>query len=211
MDLRQLRGGDDLVLAGVGPAIGNVVFDRIIEQNRVLRHDADGAANTRLLHRAQILAIDGDSSSADVVKTIKEPRQGRLSRAAGTDHRDRAPRRYGERHVEQNLAVGLVTKIDMLEAHLAGARQKRCGARRILDFGILIDKVEHALHVGHRLLDLAINDTQKIERDIELDHEGVDQHQIADGHRASDHTQRRPPHDQRYSNGDDRALPDIEQ
>src|SRR6202023_1252194 len=121
----------------IGPAIGDVVFDRVIEQNRVLGHDPDGGASTGLVPPAQFRPVWSYSSSADVVKTIKEPRQRRLSRAAGTDHRDRAPGRYGERHVEQNLAVGLVTKIDMLEAHLAGARHERCGARRILDFGIL--------------------------------------------------------------------------
>jgi hypothetical protein len=33
---------------GAGPAVGDVVFHRVVEQHRVLRHDADGRAQAGL-------------------------------------------------------------------------------------------------------------------------------------------------------------------
>ena len=37
-------GGDDLRPRGVGPAVGDVLGDRAVEQERLLQHDADVAA-----------------------------------------------------------------------------------------------------------------------------------------------------------------------
>ena len=63
------------VARGGGVAIGDVVVDRVIEQHRVLRHDADGAAQARLGDVADVLAVDGDAPSrlaggADVVEAV---------------------------------------------------------------------------------------------------------------------------------------------
>src|SRR5207237_10218309 len=37
MDLRELRGGDDFVRCGAGTAVRNVVFDRVVEEHRILQ------------------------------------------------------------------------------------------------------------------------------------------------------------------------------
>ncbi len=91
-----------------------------------------------------------------------------------------------ERDVEQDLPVRLVAEIDVLEAHLAIRNAQRRGAGRILDLGVLLDQPEQPLHVGERLLDLAVDDAEEVERNVELDHEGVDQHEVADRHRVID-------------------------
>ena len=44
VDLRHAGRGLDLGLAGTRPAVGDVGGDRVVEQHRVLRHDADRAA-----------------------------------------------------------------------------------------------------------------------------------------------------------------------
>jgi hypothetical protein len=43
VDARGARGFFHLGAAGAGAAVGDVVFHRVVEQHRVLRHDADGA------------------------------------------------------------------------------------------------------------------------------------------------------------------------
>ena len=121
------------------------------------------------------------------------------------------PRRNREAHVEQDLPVQLVPEIDMLEAHFAVADVERRGAGGVGNFRVLLREREHSLHVGQRLFDLAVQDAQKIERNVELDHERVDEHEIADGHGPVDDTHGRPPHDQRHRDRDDRALHDVQE
>ena len=76
---------------------------------------------------------------------------------------------------------------------------------------MLVREPEHPLHVGERLLDLAVQNAQEVERNVELDHERVDQHEIANGHRLVDHADRRAPHDQRHGDRDDRALRHVQE
>ena len=198
-------------MRGPGPTVGDVVLDRVVEQHRVLRDDSDRRTHARLLHRAQVLAVDRDAPRRDVIEAIQEARERRLSRAARSDHGDRASRGNRERDVEQDLPVRLVGEIDVLEADLGRRDPERRSARRVANFGVLLDQVEHPLHVRQRLLDLAVDHAEEVERNVELEHERVDQHQIADGHRVIDHPDRCPPHDERHRDGDDRALADVEQ
>ena len=115
-----------------------------------------------------------------------------------------------ERNIEQDLPRGFVEKIDVLEAHLGAAHDERHRAGTIGDLRVLADQIEQALHVGHRLLDLAIDDAEEVERHIKLQHEAVHQHEVADRHVAGDDAGGRTPHDERYRDGNDRALPDVE-
>ncbi len=59
VDLGQPRRFLDLGIAGADPAIGDVVADRVVEQHRVLRNDADGGAQARLRDVADVLPVDG--------------------------------------------------------------------------------------------------------------------------------------------------------
>ena len=43
VDVRGARRGDDLLARRLGPAVGDVVVDRVVEQHGVLRNDADRA------------------------------------------------------------------------------------------------------------------------------------------------------------------------
>src|SRR3546814_12650950 len=63
---------------GIRLAVGDVVVDRIVEQNRVLRDDADRLAQALLRYRADILSIDADGACVDVV----EPEQDKIGRAS---------------------------------------------------------------------------------------------------------------------------------
>ena len=99
VDLRRPRGRDHLVAAGARPAVCDVVFHRVVEQHRVLRNDADRAAQARLRHVAQVLAVDRDAPDVHVVEAIQQPRERALARARRPDHRDRLCGRDFEAHV----------------------------------------------------------------------------------------------------------------
>jgi hypothetical protein len=73
-----------------------------------------------------------------------------------------------------------------------------------------LSRVEHALDVRQRLADFAIDDAEKVERDVELDQEGVDQHQVADGHPAVDDAAGGAPHHRRDAERDDQLLAEVE-
>ena len=74
MDLGSLGRLDDLVFAGAIPAIGDVVLDRIIEQDCILRHHANGGAQCFLTDVANILTIDPDRALPDIIKPEQETR-----------------------------------------------------------------------------------------------------------------------------------------
>lgn len=93
----------------------------------------------------------------------------------------------GCRYVEQDLPECVVGEIDGVETDLDLAVRQGLRAGRIDDFARRVQQVEHALDVGQRLSDFAIDDAEEVERHVELDQEGVDQHEIADGQRTGEH------------------------
>ncbi len=72
MDRGGARGGDDVVLASAWLAIGDVVLDAVVEQHRILRHDADRGAQRFLGEPAQVLCVDADAAAIDVVEAEQQ-------------------------------------------------------------------------------------------------------------------------------------------
>jgi hypothetical protein len=132
------------------------------------------------------------------------------ARARGPDHRHRLAGRHLEADVVQDRPVVVVGEADVVEAHAALQHRQRLRARRVGDLAVLAEQREHLLHVHRRLLDLAVDHAQEVERNVELDHQRVDQHQVAERERAIDHAQRGAPHQQRDRGGDDQALAQVE-
>ncbi len=208
--MRGARCSRDVLPAGTRPAVGDVVFDRVVEEHGVLRHDSDGRPQAGLRDRAHVLTVDQDPSRADLVEPEQQPRERRLAGTGRADDGSRRPARDREVHVEQHLAPRVVGEVHMLEPHLGGPDLERARAGFIGDLAVLLEQQEHAVHVGQALLDLAVDDAEEVHRNVELDHEGVDQHQVADRHPALDDPERRAPQDQRQRNRDDRLLPRVQ-
>ncbi|MNW08200.1 hypothetical protein D3C71_2049430 [compost metagenome] len=73
----------------------------------------------------------------------------------------------------------------IVKAQLGLALQlQRVRAGRIGHFALFVHQGEHAVQIGEALLDFAVQGAQKVERNVQLDHEGIDHHQVA---------QRQPP------------------
>lgn len=98
VDMGQLRRPLDFLDRGAGTAIGDVVEDRVVEQDGVLRDDTDGGAQRRLRDGRDVLAVDQDAARVRIVEAEQQPADGRFSGAAGADDGDRAPGRDREGH-----------------------------------------------------------------------------------------------------------------
>ena len=204
----------DLGAVGAGAAVGDVVFDRVVEQHRVLRDDADRRAQARLRHARGCPGRRSRSRPrVDVVEAEQQPRQrATCPTPDGPTTATVLPAGISKLDAVQDLAVGVVA-----EAHVArSAPRRRATASgsapgRVGDLAVLAEQREHLLHVDQRLLDLAVDHAEEVERDVELDHQRVDQHQVAERHRPGDDADGRAPHQQRHRAGDDQALAEVEQ
>ena len=211
MDACRLRSRLDLALRGTRPAVGDVVGHRVVEQHRVLRHDADRAAQAVLRERADVVPGDGDAPGAHVVEAEHQPRQRALAGARRTDHRHRVACRDLEAEIVQDRPRGLVGKAHVLEAHhrrCVGMQRDRI--RRVLNLALALEQAEHLLQIGQRLLDLAVDHAQEVERNVELDHERVDHHQIAQRHAPRDHALGGAPQHGDQGDGDQQLLAGVE-
>ena len=126
------------------------------------------------------------------------------------DHRHGASRRDLEIDVEQDLAARIVAEIDVLEAHSDEAGLERAGTVGVGHLAMRMHQPEHALDVGQRLADLAIQDAEEIQRDVELKQERVDHDDVSETHLATRHAVRGLPHHQRHGDRDDQRLTGVE-
>ena len=78
----------DLVLAGVGAAVADVVADRAVEERGVLGHHADLLAERLLGDRGDVLAVDQDAPALEVVEAEEQVDERRLARAGAADDAD---------------------------------------------------------------------------------------------------------------------------
>ena len=76
MDLCRPRRVFNLGLGGVMAAVGDVVIDCIVEQNRVLRHHTYHLMQRRLGDIADVLAINADGPARYIVKPEQQPPDG---------------------------------------------------------------------------------------------------------------------------------------
>src|SRR4029077_7213460 len=115
-----------------------------------------------------------------------------------------------EARVEQDLAPRLVAEIDVLAAHRRRPRRQVDGGGAGRPLTALDEKPEHAVHVRQRLLDVAVDAAEEVERYVELYEEPVHEHEVADGQRPVRHSLRGQDHEQRHGPGDDQALADVQ-
>ncbi|EWS63580.1 hypothetical protein Y695_03186 [Hydrogenophaga sp. T4] len=149
---------------------------------------------------------------AHVVKAVEQAGQRALARTGGPDHRHRLAGRDVKADAMQDLARRLVGEAHVLELDRRRTVEHQVLRTRLVgDFALLLQQHEHLVQVGQALLDLAVEHPQEPQRDVELDHEGVDHHQIAQRHAAVGHTLRRAPEHEHQRDRDHQLLPGVQQ
>ncbi|ESS36533.1 hypothetical protein P355_2306 [Burkholderia cenocepacia KC-01] len=213
VELRAARRRDHLAAGRVALAVRDVVRERVVEQDGVLRDDAERVAQAALGDEPQVLTVDPDRARIGLVQPEQQPRERRLARPAAADHRDRLPGLDAERHVEQDLPARLVAEVDVLELDRAAAHDERLRAGRIAVLArpaARIEQPEQPLDVRHRVVRLAEHETERVQRQADLDDVRVDQHEIADRHRAARDLLPGEQHHGRDPRADACALPDMQ-
>ncbi len=126
------------------------------------------------------------------------------------DHGGGGAGRDGEVDIEQDLALRFITEVHGREGHAGALRGQRRGVLAVGHFAVFVEQREQAFHVGQALLDLAVDHAKEVERNVQLDHEGIDQYQVAQRHAAGDDALGGAPQDQRDGGGDDQRLARVE-
>ena len=108
-------GGEDLLLGGVRPAVGDVVPDGAAEEPGVLEHHADPAAQVVAAHRGDVHPVEGDPPGVQLVEAHDQVDQRGLAGAGRPDDGHRVPRLGDQRQVVDQRLVRLVPEGDVLE------------------------------------------------------------------------------------------------
>ena len=210
MDFGGLRRSFDLFTRGIRAAVGDVVIDGIIEQNRILRHDADQGMKAILRNVAHILPIDAECAARNIVEPEQQTANGGFSRPRRADKGQCLARADGDRDIFQDRPCGFIGEVDVIEPNLATLDLQGQCAGFIQHFGGLVQQREHFAHIGQRLPDLSVHGSQKVKRCGNLDHVGIDHDEIADRQRTLVHLYRGHDHDDDQANRDDQALTKVQ-
>ncbi len=180
------RRSTDLLVAGVGCAELEVAADRVAEQERLFKDEADAAAQLLQLDLADVDAADRHAAAVGVVEAREQRSRRRLARAGGADERERRALRNLERQPVEDRTLAAVAEADVLEPHVA-PRRKRQRVRRLDDGGLCLQHVDdapgrrdRALHRADALAERAqrgderrevdVEERERPDRDVAVDH-----------------------------------------
>ena len=106
----------DMLFVSARITVGNVVIDRIVEQNGVLRDHADSIAERRLCDFLQIEAVDCDSTRIRIIKSQQQAADRRLTGACGADNSYLFPRFHLKADAVQNHSLRVVAEVNVGES-----------------------------------------------------------------------------------------------
>ena len=86
--VRRSRGLPDLVVAGLGARVADVLHQRAVEQRDVLRHHRNGLAQALLRDLGHVLPVDQDAPGLDVVEALEQREDRGLAAAGCADETD---------------------------------------------------------------------------------------------------------------------------
>ena len=135
VDLRHAGRFLDLLAAGLRPAVADVIEDRVVEQDGVLRDDADGRTQAVLGHLADVLTVDLDIAGIQVVEAEQQPADGGFAGAGMTDDGDRPSGRHVEGDALQDRPPLIVTEADILEGDAGPGNVERRRVRWVAHLG----------------------------------------------------------------------------
>ena len=211
MDLGGACCGLDGLVGCMHVAIPDVGAHVRVKQGWLLRHDADGLAQTLLLHVAQVLAIDQDAAACHVIEAVEQPEHRRLARATLAHERDALVGVDLERHAsERHVLVVVVRKVHVLELDLAVGHLQLRRPGRIADVDVLVQQLHQLVGIDQILVHDTIECAEHVERRIHLlqvrhKHDKLRRRRAA-GHDGPRHGQ----HREERAEGQDQILHQVE-
>ena len=106
----------DLLAGRAGLAVGDVLRQRAVEQDRLLLHDRDLRAQAGLRHAGDVVAVDRDAPAIHVVQPLDQLDERGLARAGEADQPDLLARADGDAEpVIERLMMAAIVKDDTIE------------------------------------------------------------------------------------------------
>ena len=137
-------------LRGVGPSPADVVGDRAVEDQRLLQHGGDVAAQVGEATSRRSCAVESDAPPVGVVEAQQQLGERRLARPAGPDHGDLLAR--GDRAatpVSDGRVDAGVGERDVLDARARRARGRtRRGVDGVDHRRLLVEDLDDPLGAG---------------------------------------------------------------
>jgi glycosyltransferase involved in cell wall biosynthesis len=106
VDVRRARGREDLLVARIEPPVADVLADRAVEQEWLLRDDRDWSSSEARRAVAQVDAVDGDPPIGRIVEAQQQIDERRLARAGAPDDRHDLARARLEARRREHRARG---------------------------------------------------------------------------------------------------------
>ena len=93
---------------GVGLADAQILGDRAVEQQRLLKHHADIAAQPGERQRPDVHAVDGDEARLRVEGAVQERERGGFAAAGRADQSDAVAGQRGEAQIRDGCALAVI-------------------------------------------------------------------------------------------------------
>ncbi|KAF1047543.1 MAG: hypothetical protein GAK38_01894 [Xylophilus sp.] len=183
----RARGALDVLAAGVRCAVGDVLRHRRGEQEGLLLHHADGAADAVQAQVAHVVAADQHRALIHVVEAVDQRGDAGLARAGGADQRDRLVRRHHEVDAVQHTVAGPVAEVHAAQLDRRLQRRGRERAGPVLQGQRHVEHVEDALAGRHRALQHGVLHRQRADRVEEALHVEHARHHQAGAQLAGQH------------------------
>ena len=152
VDVRGTGRGLDVGVGRARRAQCDVLGDGGREEERLLEHHADVAAERRLRHAPDVLPVDADGPLVGVVGPQEQRDQRRLARTRAADDRDPLPRGDAQRHVVQDRVPVAVGERDVIELDRSIDPGEHRGVGPIGNTRLELEQLEDPLGAGARLL-----------------------------------------------------------
>src|SRR2546423_3932396 len=146
----SLGRADDLLCRRVRPPERDVLGDRAREEEPLLRHDSELAAERRLRDVAEVDAVERDPSAPRVVEAGQQFRDRRLAGARVADERNRCPRGDVEIEIEQDVRPVAVPELNVLEADVPGDLGQLAGVVVVHHLRFLVQDVHDLVERSRR-------------------------------------------------------------
>ena len=128
--MRPLGREPDVGVGRVGPAVGDVRPDRVVEEHGRLLDERDRLPQRRQVERPQVGAVHAHAAARRVVEAAEEQAERGLAAARRADDRDVPPARDRERDVPEHRRAGLVGERHVAELERAEVRREAAVASR---------------------------------------------------------------------------------
>ena len=102
--------------------------------------------------------------------------------------------------------------MNIFKSHAGRSVQLEClGVFTVRDLFFSLEQMKHLVQIRQTLFDLSVNHTQKIQRNVQLNHEGIDHHQVTKCHAPVHNALSGPVKHTNQSNRNDQLLARVEQ